>query len=194
MVGYATVAEVGFCLVGLGAMTREGIAGCLIQASSQGLVTAVLLLTLGVLYEREKTCDVERLGGLGGAMPFFTAIAGLAMLASAGAPGLPGFWGELISVLGVFPGQRLLGGCAAAGAVVVATAYMRAARRLFFEPSRGEAPASLELSPREIASVAPLVLIVLALGLAPGSFFTLVQGGVADLNQLVNPPGPDEIA
>jgi len=199
LIAYATVAQVGFCLVGLGAMTREGLAGCLLQMVSDGLVTVALILMVGALQDRAKTCEIEELGGLASAIPLFTAVAGVAMLASAGVPGLSGFWGETIPVFGAFPVQRLLASLAAVGGVLVALAYLRAARRVFFGPPAQREPSRaggklVELGPREVAAVAPLLVLCLALGLCPAVFFTLVQGGVSDLNQLVNPPGPDEIA
>ncbi len=192
VVGWATVAQVGFCLVGLGSMTREGLAGCLIQMSSHGLVVALLLFLVGALHDRARTSELARLGGLGGPMPLFTAFAGVAMLASAGVPGLPGFWGEILPVFGAFPAERLLAVGAGAGGVAIAFAFMLAARRVFSGPATEGGLA--ELGPREVAAVTPLLVLCLALGLFPASFFSLVQGGVSDLNQLVNPPGPDEIA
>ncbi len=201
---HAAVGQIGFCMIGLGAMTREGLAGCLVQMTSRGVILAMLFLALGSRRDAEGASGTAGVAGLDGAAPLDTGLAVFAFLALAGAPGLSGFWGEVVPILGAFPVERVLAGCAAVGAVALAASHLRVLRRLLAgvgsaSGARGVdagagARASTPLGSRELASLTPLILLCIALGVWPAPFFTLVQGGVSDLNQLVNPPGPDEVA
>jgi NADH-quinone oxidoreductase subunit M len=179
-VASVAMAQAGFCLLGLGAMTREGIAGCLLQMVSHGLMVAVLILVAA-------SPGAPGEGRPSRAAPLAAASFGVAFLGIAGVPGLPGFWGEVLPVLGAFPAQRALTVVAVVLAIVIAVTQARALGGIV---QRG-LPA---LGPRLLGSVVPLLVLAIALGLCPAPFFSLVQGGVADENQLVNPPGPDEIA
>jgi len=204
IVAWAAIGPMGFSLIGLGALTREGAAGCLIQLVSHGLILALLVVLARGLRDRTKTDEVERLGGLAGEVPLFSALLGGALLASAGLPGLSGFWGEVMPLLGAFPVGRAAVVVAAVGAGLTTAYHLRTLQRLLAgrfaeswrrDPALAASGGALpDLGARELAAVTPLVVFCLALGLAPAPFFTLVQGGVSDLNQLVNPPGPDEIA
>jgi NADH-quinone oxidoreductase subunit M len=194
---YATVGQLGFCLVGLGGLTREGIAGCLVQMISHGAVMALLFLLLGALRRRTKTSNLAELAGKAGGMPpLFAALTGFALLAAAGAPGLSGFWGEVMALLGTFPVQRALVTIAAVVGAITVGYHLRVWQRVLSAGSNGGGVdgAVRDLGARELAAVMPLLALALALGFYPAPFFALVRGGVSDLNQLVNPPGPDEIA
>jgi NADH-quinone oxidoreductase subunit M len=189
VVAYGVVAQAGFCLVGVGAMTREGFFGCLLQTSSRSLVAAVVaFFALGLYDSTPPEADVPTESRA-------SKIAGFALLASVGVPGLSTFWGETVSVLGAFPSARLLAGAATFGGVVLAVAYVRAARSLLVLPTAVSASrkAKADLAMRDLLTLAPVVVFCVALGLFPAGLLRLVGGGVSDLNQLVNPPGPDEI-
>jgi NADH-quinone oxidoreductase subunit M len=196
VVACAVVGQTGFCLLGLGSSTREGIAGCLLQTTSSGLIVAVLFALLGALADRTKSTDVDKLQGVARTSPVLGMLVGGALLALAGAPGLSGFWGELLPLFGVFPLQRAIAIVAAVFAFVLAGSLVGPIRGLLAGPGEGASGSApvREIGAREVAAVMPLVVICLGLGLYPGPFFTLVRGGVNDVNLLVNPPGPDEIA
>ncbi len=173
---HVAIADVGFCLVGIGAMTREGLAGSLLHVVSQGLVTSLLFLVA--------PRDTSTLPGATA-----RGAAAIGLLAAAGLPGLPPFGGEALILLGEAPASPILVALAAAAALVLATACGRALLRLTLpDPALPRAPA------REHAALALLVVLTVALGVHPAPFFALVRGAVSDLNVLVNPPGPDEIA
>ena len=203
LLAYATISQMGFCLVGIGAMTREGIAAAIIQMVSHGIIASMLFILAGALEDRGRTRDVARFGGLVVDVPLLTAVAGFAFVASLGLPGLSGFWGEALAILGVFPAHRLLAAFVAMALIVSAAYHLRTFQRLFLgamipswrkdpalQPFGGKFP---ELSQRDLAALLPLIVLCLCLGFNPGPFFTMIQGAVADLNQLVNPPGPDEV-
>ena len=204
LVAYSSVSHMGFCLVGMGAMTPQGIAACLVQMFNHGIITAMLFTLVGVVYDRAHTRDLGKFGGLAGEMPLYTAFVGFAFMASLGLPGLSGFWGEALTFMGAFPTYRVLTTMAATGVILTAAYHLWALQRMFLgkfreswrtshylEPFGGKFP---EINMREIAGLAPLAAICLILGFWPVPLLTLISGGVRDLTLLVNPTGPDPIA
>jgi NADH-quinone oxidoreductase subunit M len=190
LVAYASVSQMGFCLIGLGSLTPEGIAACLVQMVSHGLIVAMLLLLVGAIEDRARTRSVAAFGGLAAEMPLYAVLFGLALTASLGLPGLSGFWGEALALFGAFPGYRALTTIAASGVILSAAYNMGVFRRMFLgvlpeswrssaalEPFAGRFP---DLTGLELASVVPL--------------FTLIAGGLRDVTSLVDPSGPDQIA
>jgi NADH-quinone oxidoreductase subunit M len=204
LVAYSSVSHMGFCLVGLGAMTPQGIAACLVQMFNHGIITAMLFTLVGVVYDRVHTRDLSKFGGLAGEMPLYTAFVGFAFMASLGLPGLSGFWGEALTFMGAFPAYRVMTTLAATGVIFTAAYHLWALQRMFLGKFRNEWRTSHYLEPfggkfpeinvREIAGLIPLVAICFILGFYPVPLLSLIQGGVHDMTQLVNPPGPDEIA
>ena len=105
-VRYAAMAHAGICLVGAGSLTPQGIAGSIYHAYAQGIALAALFLLVGALEHRVGLRDVMRFGGLASEIPVFSSVFGVALLASMGVPGLAGFWGELLAIMGAFPNNR----------------------------------------------------------------------------------------
>src|SRR5262249_37191729 len=154
--------------------------------------------------ERLKTRDAARLGGLAGDAPMYATVFAFALLASAGLPGLVGFWGEVLALFGAFPTHRVLAVLAATGLGLSAVYHVCSIQRLLVgkaadpwrkdpirEPFGGKIP---ELTTRELALVAPIVVIAGILGVWPVPLLSMITGGVRDVTSLVNPPGPDQIA
>ncbi len=204
MLAYATVSQMGMALVGIGSLTPQGIAGAVACLVGHGLSMGLLLLLLGAVEERARTRTVSELGGLTRDMPLLAALLGLGLLASLGAPGLAGFWGELLASMGAFPTYRGLGLVAALGGVLTAAYHLRALSALCLAPAREEWKKSPllkdsggrfpDLTPREMAAVVPLAVLVVLLGVWPAPLFGAMAGSVRDTTALVNPPGPDQIA
>ena len=204
LLAYGTVSQMGFCLIGLGSLTPQGIAAALVQMFSHGIIASMLIILAGLLYERAHTRDIGHFGGLAGQMPLYTAFFGFAVMASLGLPGLLGFWGEALALFGAMPSYRLLTAIAALGLVLNAAYHLSALQRIFLgklkdtwktspylEPFGGKFP---EITTREMASLLPLGVLCFVLGFWPVPLFTLIAGSVRDLTSLVNPPGPDQIA
>ncbi len=174
MLAYSSVSQMGFCLIGIGSLTPQGVAGCLFVMVSHGVVTAMLFLLVGALYERAQTRSIRAFGGLVGEIPLFAALAGLAFMASLGLPGLSGFWGESLALLGAFPSHRAIAAFAATGLVLAAAYNLGAFQRVFLGELKSAWRTSPELdrfggrfpdvTPRELAMIAPLVLLTIVLG------------------------------
>jgi NADH-quinone oxidoreductase subunit M len=204
LVAYSSVSHMGFCLIGLGALTPQGLAACLVQMVSHGIVTSMLFLVVGVIYDRAHTRSVRAFGGLAGEMPVYAAFAGLGFMASLGLPGLSGFWGEALALLGAFPSYRALTAFAATGLILSAAYHLGALQRVFLGPFAAawrESPLLdrfggrfPDVTAREVATLLPLGVLAVVLGLWPVPLFALIAGGVRDVSALVNPPGPDQIA
>ncbi len=204
MYAYASMSQAGFCLIGLGSLTPQGIAGCAVQMVGSGVLGALMVLLLDGLFERVRTREIGRIAGLGREVPMYAALLGVAAFASLGMPGLVGFWGEVLPLFGAFPLHKALTVAAALGVALTATYHMTTLHALLF----GEVPRALrdgpalapfsgkipEITARELAMAAPLVVLVVLLGVWPSPLLSLIAGGVRDLTALVNPPGPDQIA
>jgi len=180
LVAYASISHMGYCLLGLAALTVTGITGSLVQMISHGIGAALLFLLVGVLYDRAHHRKVEGFGGLATTMPAFTAVFMLAAFSSAGLPSLSGFVGEVSVILGAFQSQAgIAAGCgadlfrwlaiAASLGVILSAAYLLwTVQRVAFGPLRHPEQASFpDLSLREKFSLYPLVALTVLFGVWP---------------------------
>ena len=203
-VAYASLSHAGLALVGIGSLTPQGMAGALVLAFGHGLAASLLVFAVDALEGRCRTRDRERFGGLGKKAPLLTVLFAVAFLTGLGLPGTVTFWGTLLPLLGAFPLHQGFTSFVALSLVVVGLAHLRPLERLCFGvfPARWEKSAALspfggklpDVSPREVAVVAPLLVLVLLLGLWPEPLLSRLSGGVHDAASLVNPPGPDQVA
>jgi NADH-quinone oxidoreductase subunit M len=204
MLAYGAMSHMGFCLVGIGSLTPQGMMGALVQVFAQGTIVALLFVLVGVLEARTETSDLTRFGGLARETPVLAGLFALGLAASMGLPALAGFWGELLAILGAFPTQRGLALAAAVALLLHVAYHTTAIARLLFgafpeawrararlEPTGGKLP---EIGSREIAAVAPLAVLTVVLGIWPAPLLSLISGGVRDLDSVVNPPGPEQLA
>jgi NADH-quinone oxidoreductase subunit M len=197
LVAYSSVSHMGYCLLGMAALTPQGIAGCLTQMFAHGIITSMLFTLVGVVYDRVHTRDLSKFGGLAGEMPVYTAFVGFAFMASLGLPGLAGFVAEILTFVGAFPVYRVLTILAATGVIITAAYHLWALQRIFLgkfneswrsnhylEPFGGKFP---EINAREVASLIPLAVLVLYLGFYPKPLLDMFQGALTDLSTRVNP-------
>src|SRR5207248_4273538 len=171
LIAYSSIAHMGFVTMGIFAVTSEAVQGAMIQMLSHGFVSAALFLVVGVVYDRLHTRDIARYGGLVERMPNYAFVFMVFMLASVGLPGTSGFVGEFLILLGTFKVSTLE--CfLAATALFLGAAYMLYLYRrvIFGTITREDLRNIVDLSPREKAVFAPLVVLVLWMGLYPNSF------------------------
>ena len=167
LVAYSSLAHLGFVVLGTFALTTQGVTGGVLQMVNHGLVIAVLFIVIGWIYERRRTWQADQLRGLQRAAPVLAAVFTVAMLAAIGLPGLNGFAGEFLVLTGTFLTHRWWA-VAATGGVVLAALYLLWAYQQAFHHEPDEANASVrDLSWREGAVVAPLIVLIVVLGVYP---------------------------
>ncbi|UQA60947.1 complex I subunit 4 family protein [Polyangium aurulentum] len=203
-VAWISIAQMGLPLLAIGAMTPQSIQASLAQTAVHGAIAALLALLAGALETRAHTRDIGRFGGLATEMPRFSFLFALALLASLGLPGLAGFWGPLLALLGAFPRHRALTVAAGAGMVVLAAGHLWALGHVIFGKVREEWRASKYLEPfggkfpemhgRELAAALPVAIALIILGLFPRPLLGLVDKASLELHRLVDRPGPSQIA
>jgi NADH-quinone oxidoreductase subunit M len=204
LVAYSSVSHMGFTLLAMGALTPQGIQACIVQMFNHGLITGMLFTLVGVVYDRVHTRQIDKFGGLASEMPLYTAFVGFAFMASLGLPGLSGFWGEAMTFIGAFPRYRALTMLAATGVIVTAAYHLWALQRMFLgkfreewrkskylEPFGGKFP---EINARELATIAPLAILVLVLGFWPRPLLNLIDKGALEVHRMVDKPGPQQVA
>jgi NADH-quinone oxidoreductase subunit M len=174
LIAYSSVSHLGFCMLGMLAMTVEGASGSAYQMLNHGISTGALFLLFGLLYERGHSRLMADYGGVAKLMPVFAASFLIITLSSIAVPGTNGFVGEFLVLLGTFKSTMISWafGLVAGTAVILGAAYMLwMVQRVFFgEPSHREVHHLSDLNFREIATVLPFLALVVLMGLLPQPF------------------------
>ena len=179
LVAYTSVAHMGFVVLGVFALTVNGLQGGLVVMISHGISTGALFLLLGMLYERRRTRTIEDFGGLARVAPLLSTAFVITALASIGLPGTSGFVGEFLALLGAFEKHPWFAGIATLG-VIFAAYYMlpMVQRVLFNEVTNPENRKMRDLSRREVAILAPMCALMLWIGCQPGPFLRRMEPSV----------------
>ncbi len=171
LIAYSSVAHMGVVTIGIFTFNVQGISGALFQMLSHGIVSAALFLCVGVIYDRIHSREIARYGGLADRMPAYAFVFMLFTLASVGLPGTSGFVGEFLVLLGAFKVNFWLALLGSMGMILGAAYMLYLYRRIIFGTlTRAELRDILDLSPREVAVFAPLVILTLWMGVYPSSF------------------------
>jgi NADH-quinone oxidoreductase subunit M len=182
LVAYSSVSHMGFVTLGIFVFTEQGVQGAILQMINHGLITGGLFLLVGVIYERTHDRTIAKMSGLAARTPVFVATFGFFVFASGGLPGLSGFVGEFLTLVGTFV-------VSPAAAAVAALVMVLAAGYLLFMYGRlvfGEVSEFLanlghhltDMEPVEILTLVPLATLIVVFGVQPGLLLTLVQGTV----------------
>ena len=179
LVAYTSVAHMGFVVIGVFALTLNGLQGGMVVMISHGISTGALFLLLGMMYERRHTRLIEDYGGIGRVAPWFATAFVITALASIGLPGTSGFVGEFLALLGTFETHMVVAAIAATG-VIFAAYYMlpMVQRVLFNELDRPENRTFADLSRREMTIMAPLVALMIWIGVHPTPFLERMEPSV----------------
>jgi NADH-quinone oxidoreductase subunit M len=182
LIAYSSVAHMGLVTIGLFTVQVEGVEGAIVQMLSHGVVSGALFLCVGVVYDRLHTREIARYGGLSARMPMYALSFMVFSLASVGLPGTSGFVGEFLVLMGAFQTNSWVALLAASG-MVLAPAYMLYLYRrvIFGRLVREDLKSIMDLSPREIAVFAPMIVVVLWMGIYPSSFLDPMHASVAKL-------------
>ena len=182
LIAYSSVAHMGFVTLGIFTGTRQGIDGALFQMLSHGIVSGALFLCVGVVYDRLHTRQIARYGGLVERMPRYAAVFMLFTIASVGLPGTSGFVGEFLVLAGAFQANTWAAAFAALGVILGAAYMLYLYRRVIFgRLTRDDLRQMLDLSRREIALFAPLIVVVLWMGIYPKPVLDVFSASVDQL-------------
>jgi NADH-quinone oxidoreductase subunit M len=176
LIAYSSVAHLGFVVLGIFVGTVQGMSGGILQMVSHGVSTGALFMLVGALYDRRHTREIADFGGLAKSVPIFSGIFLLVALSSLGLPGLNGFVGEFLVLLGTFLGYRWWVIPAAFGIVLAAVYLLWAYQRVFQGEITIEENRSLtDLVPRELAMLAPAVALIVMIGVYPQPFLDRIE-------------------
>lgn len=193
LVAYSSVSHLGFCMLGMFALNSEGITGAVMQMVNHGLSTGALFLLVGMVYDRYHTRELSELGGLATRLPLLSVCMVFICLASAGLPGLNGFVGELLSLIGMFKANTIYSAIGATGVVLGAWYLLDMLRRGFFGPLKEPASTHgpiLDINMRELLSVAPLMALCLWIGVYPKPVLDIIESDVRGVVNLYRPTTP----
>jgi NADH-quinone oxidoreductase subunit M len=185
LVAYSSVAHLGFIILGTFAITSEGLQGGLLQMVNHGLSTGALFLLVGMIYERRHTREIAKLNGLQKAAPVMAAIFTVVMLSSIGLPGLNGFVGEFLILIGSFLTRRWWAVVAASGVILAALYLLWAYQRVFHGTPDDENASMRDIRMGEVLAMAPLLGLIVFLGVYPKPVLDRMQPAVDRLVQHV---------
>ena len=199
LLAFSSLAHLGFIGLGIFALDRRGIQGSLLQMVNHGVSSGALFLIVAMIAARVGTFDIAALGGLGRRWPVLTGVFVLAAFSSLGLPGLNGFVGEFLILLGAFRTQRLLTVIATFGALLAAIYVLRLFRRTMFGSERGgensatsagTSPVTMtgDLSLREIGALLPLLILIVWIGVYPTPFLQRTEGAVRNVVRAIELP------
>jgi NADH-quinone oxidoreductase subunit M len=188
LIAYSSVAHLGFVVLGLFVGTIEGMSGGILQMVNHGLSTGALFMLVGALYDRRHTRLIADYGGLAKSIPIFSGIFLVVALSSLGLPGLNGFVGEFLVLVGTFFSYRWWVVPAAFGVVLAAVYLLWAYQRVFQGEVTNEANRALpDLGARELAMLAPVVALIVMIGVYPKPFLDRIEPSAQRIvNQLNN--------
>jgi NADH-quinone oxidoreductase subunit M len=185
LIAYSSVSHMGFVTLGIFIFREQGLQGAILQMVNHGLITGALFLLVGVIYERTHDRSIARMGGLAGRTPVYAAAFGFFMFASAGLPGLSGFVGEFLVLVGTFAANPYAA-AVATSCMILTAAYLLFMFQRVFTGELSEFLAGLgdhltDLRPIEIVTLVPLGTLIVVFGLFPGLILDLVQGTVGSV-------------
>ena len=194
LIAYTSVAHLGFVMIGVFGLTRQGIEGGILQMVNHGVSTGALFLLVGMLYERRHTREIADFGGLAKVMPLFATALVVVALSSIGLPGTNGFVGEFLILLGTFQTRPWIAAIATTG-VIFAACYMlpMVQRILFNRLDRDENRVLPDMNLREKLVMAPLLVMIVLVGVLPGPFLVRTQASTEALLVRISRDAPASV-
>ena len=190
LVAYSSVSHLGYCMLGMFALNMEGLKGSIIQMINHGLSTGALFMIVGMLYERRHTRLISEYGGIMKVMPVLAGLFLLVAFSSMGVPGLNGFVGELLILIGAFKASLGYGLLSTAGLVLGAVYLLWMYKRVMYGSITKEENKNLkDMSGRELAYLLPIILFIVWIGVYPKPFLDKMDASVGHLLEVVNHQG-----
>ncbi|MCL5674154.1 MAG: NADH-quinone oxidoreductase subunit M [Candidatus Omnitrophica bacterium] len=188
LIAYSSFSQVGFIMLGIFSFTDTGMTGGVLQMINHGLSISALFLLVGMLYDRTGKRGINDFGGLSGSMPVFSAFLLITILSSIGLPGLNGFVGEFLILLGVFKVNIALTAIASTGIILSAIYMLWMFQKVsYVTPADREVKKLPDLSLREILILVPIILMMFWLGLYPKPFLSRIEPSVKNLITVTAP-------
>jgi NADH-quinone oxidoreductase subunit M len=181
MIAYSSVSHMGFCLLGMSAFTQQGIDGAVLNLWTHGLISPMLFLIVGVIYDRAHHRNIEGFGGLAKQVPEYAGLLGLAFFASLGLPGLCGFVSEFTVFLGSLATWQTLTIISALSVIITASYYLWAIQRMMLgklNPAYATLP---DVNWRERLTLYPLGVLIIVFGFYPAAIINLIEGSLRNL-------------
>lgn len=186
LVAYSSISHMGIVMLGMAAMTKAGMSGAIFQMFNHGTITAMLFLSVGVIYDRAHHREIDGFGGLATKMPIYTGVVAVAFFAGLGLPGLSGFISEAMTFIGAFPVYTTLTIIAVFGIILNAGYFLWAFQRIFFGELNQKYVNIPEINGRELFTLVPLAVIVIFLGIYPMPILNLFTATVDKLLDVLN--------
>ena len=190
LVAYSSVSHMGLIMLAVFSLNFEATEGALYQMLNHGLSTGALFLCVGILYERTHTRLIEDYGGAADRMPVFAAIFLIAMLSSAGLPGLNGFVGEILCFFGIFASNKVLAALSVSTVILSAAYLLWLYRRVMHGPLRDPDGLLRDVDRRELAVLVPIIVLIVFMGLFPGTILRKMDASVARYIESVRAKAP----
>src|SRR5213596_4202729 len=186
LIAYSSVAHLGFVMLGIWALPLQSVQGALMVMINHGISTGALFFLIGMLYERRHTRLVAGFGGIAKVVPLFAGVLTIVSLSSIGLPSTNGFVGEFLVLIGAFKTYPVAATIAAAGVIVAAMYLLPALQRIIYNPlDKRENERLLDLSPRELAVLLPLVACIVWIGVYPKPFLQRMEPSAQQLIETV---------
>ncbi len=175
MVAYSSINHMGYCMLGMAAMTATGFNGAVLQMITHGLITGSLFLLVGVIYDRAHTRDIDAFGGLAARFPIYAGLMIIQAMASLGLPGLAGFVGEFLCFLGAFEAWPYYVAVSTIGILVTAAFFLRMIEKVFLGPFNEKWTGLKDMNLRELVAIVPLAVLTLVIGIWPRFCLDLID-------------------
>jgi NADH-quinone oxidoreductase subunit M len=186
LVAYSSVAHMGYIVLGIFSGGQQGLSGAVLQMVNHGLSTGMLFFMVGVLYEQRHTRLFKEYGGIWVKVPVFGVFFLLAALSSVGLPGMNGFVGEFVILLGTFRVNWVAATLGTIGIVLAAWYLLTAVRKVMFGPFNPANDQLKDMNPREIVIALALVIFFFVIGLYPNLLFDRINPATAELATMIN--------
>ncbi|MDD5209990.1 MAG: NADH-quinone oxidoreductase subunit M [Elusimicrobiales bacterium] len=185
MVAYSSVNHMGYCMLGMTAMSGIGWNGAVLQMITHGLITGSLFFLVGVIYDRAHTRDIDAFGGLAAKFPVYAGLMIIQVMASLGLPGLAGFVGEFLCFLGAFNVWPYYVAVGTIGILVTAAFFLRMIEKVFLGPFNEKWAALKDIGFREMVAIVPLVILTVVIGVWPKFCLDLIDPTITYLVAMI---------
>ena len=175
MIAYSSISHMGFCLLGMAAFTTQGIDGAVLNMWTHGLISPMLFLIVGVIYDRAHHRNIEGFGGLASQVPEYAGLLGLAFFASLGLPGLCGFISEFTVFMGALPRYQVLTMISATSIIITAAYYLWAIQRMMLGKLNQRYVGLADVNWRERLTLYPLAALIIFFGFYPKMVIDVIE-------------------